>query len=444
MLLQFLTRAAGYVKGPLFERMFRTVNRRVGAEWGISLPRRLTLKVPTYGRSMGLWVTRKLYTLFTEGNVPPALKLWLRRTICVVPIAPKKTAEILHKARTPRVMPDIISYLRDTPHITMPDHRIRLLCEPLPPESITHLSELACARTQEMGCDCTRRMHTHPCLRNPLGHVILRSPQQFQCVAPGLTDLFTEHARTPLLPASDAVHTLMPQVRRQLLQALLPVPMPTGCTPLTHPDPDPPSPLPLMSVADVDHVIHEILQHCDREAHARAPWLRHEHMDTIQHIMKHLELVGDTWDKKLHRMHACCTRLQDQQTISMIICGEKFVIQGWGSSPNAGQQWTLLHILHTARTQGILHRAARHMCLPHVLLNADTTTEWVRHNYTHPTHARHTPTRLPRVPTAYGKLKWKTQELLTVSYASLSPLLVTPSTNGAASCREHSVLLYGR
>ena len=96
----------------------------------------------------------------------------------------------------------------------------------------------------------------------------------------------------------------------------------------------------------------------------------------------------------------------------MIMCGEKFVILGWGSSPIAAQQWTLLHILHTARTHGILHRAARHRCLPHVLLEADTATERVNKNYTHSTRARHTPTRLPRVPTAYGKLKWKTQELL--------------------------------
>ena len=172
-----------------------------------------------------------------------------------------------------------------------------------------------------------------------------------------------------------------------------------------------------MSVADIDQVIHEILQHCDREAKtlsSRAPWLRHECQDTIRHIMKHLELVGDTWDKKVHRVYACCARLQDLliQTISMIICGDKCVIHGWGSSPIVAQQWTLLHILHTARTQGILHRAARQRCLPHVLLEADTATERVNKNYTHSTRARHTPTRLPRVPTAYGKLKWKTQELL--------------------------------
>ena len=314
MLLQFLMRAARYVKAPRFERLFRKVNLRVGAEWGISLPRRLTLKVPTYGRSMDLWVTRKLYTLFTEGKVPPALKLWLRRTICVVPMAPNKTAEVLRKARTPRVMPDIISYLQLTPYATTPDPRICLLHEPLSSETVQRLAEFASTCTQNMGCDCIRRMHTHPCLRNPLGHIILRSPQQFECITPELTDFFSEHAQAPLLPATDTIHTLMQQIRRQLVQALLPVPMPTACTPLTHPDPDPPRPLPLMSVADINHVIHEILQDCDREAKtlsARAPWLRHEHQDTIRHIMKHLELVGDTWDKRLHRMYACFARLQD-------------------------------------------------------------------------------------------------------------------------------------
>ena len=254
---------------------------------------------------MGLWVTRKQYTLFTEGKVPLALKLWLRRTICVVPIAPEKTADVPRKARTPRVMRDIISYLRTTPHATTSDPRISLLHEPPTTKTVQRLADFASTCTQNLGCQCIRRMHTQPCLRSTLGHIILRSPQQFECINHEVTEFFAEHARTPLLPATEAIHALMQRIRRQLLQALLPVLMPAACTPLTHPDPDPPSPLPLMSVANVDRVVHEILQHCDGEADtpsAHALWLRHGHRDTIRHIMRHVELVGDRWDKKLHRM----------------------------------------------------------------------------------------------------------------------------------------------
>ena len=54
-------------------------------EWGVELPGRLTLKLPTYGKSIANWVTNTLQTLFYESGVPPALKVWLRRTISVVP-----------------------------------------------------------------------------------------------------------------------------------------------------------------------------------------------------------------------------------------------------------------------------------------------------------------------------------------------------------------------
>ena len=80
MLLQFLTRAARYVKGPLFEKLFKKVAQRVNMEWGVELPRRLTLKLPTYGKSIANWVTNTLQTLFSESCVPPALKVWLRCT----------------------------------------------------------------------------------------------------------------------------------------------------------------------------------------------------------------------------------------------------------------------------------------------------------------------------------------------------------------------------
>ena len=70
-------------------------------EWGVELPRRLTLKLPTYGKSIANWVTNTLQTLFSESYVPPALKVWLRRTICVVPVAPRKIQGVVRKMRAP-------------------------------------------------------------------------------------------------------------------------------------------------------------------------------------------------------------------------------------------------------------------------------------------------------------------------------------------------------
>ena len=156
----------------------------------------------------------------------------------------------------------------------MQDPRIHLLCQLLSPEDAHELSNLASAHTRQEKCDCTQLMQTHRELKNPLGHIILRTPQQFDMVVPELTSFFTEHARTPLLPATCDVKNMMQQLRRQLLQTLLPLPMPTACTPLTHPDADPTPALPLMSVTDIDQVVQKIIQHCEEEAHtsiARAP-----------------------------------------------------------------------------------------------------------------------------------------------------------------------------
>ena len=60
MLLQSLTRAARYVKGPLFEKPFKKVGQRVNMEWGVELPRCLAVKPPTYGKSIAKWVTNTL------------------------------------------------------------------------------------------------------------------------------------------------------------------------------------------------------------------------------------------------------------------------------------------------------------------------------------------------------------------------------------------------
>ena len=50
-------------------------------EWGVELLTRLTLKLPTYGKSIANWITNTLHTLFSESGVPPALNVCLGRTI---------------------------------------------------------------------------------------------------------------------------------------------------------------------------------------------------------------------------------------------------------------------------------------------------------------------------------------------------------------------------
>ena len=134
------------------------------------------------------------------------------------------------------------------------------------------------------------------------------------------------------------------------------MPRPTASSTLSHPDPA----LhygPLMTFQEIDGVMNKITECCDLQAHKvidQAPWLAPENVAMLTRTTKNLGLVGDTWDTCLYSMYACCSRLNDSMTISNVICGEKFVIQGWGTSPDAAQQWTLMYILDTARQQGVL------------------------------------------------------------------------------------------
>ena len=377
-------------------------------EWGVEVLRRLTLKLPTYGKSIANWVTNTLQTLFSESCVPPALKFWLRRTICVVPVAPRKIQGVVRKMRAPPCARWIPTFLGDLPQATVqvPHSGLGVTCltRQLDAEQILLLQNTVQLHLQDQPCLCTTLMAMYPPLRNATGHLALRHQDQLNLLLPKqYAAFFTEYARTPTLPVPEDHQAMMRDLKRKILLAFVQVPTHVEAAPAPH-SPGQNKACPLLSPQQVHRAIARIEDHCAQHTAkigGTAPWLMPEFTATVRSMMRTMKLVGDTWDKRPHKLYACCDLLSESHTLLHIICGKKFVIWGWAENEIQAQQWVLLYILSSARDHNILHRAARHCAVKKLFLDPTRATDWVLSNVT-----LEATSLVIRVPTAYQKLKW--------------------------------------
>ena len=202
---------------------------------------------------------------------------------------------------------------------------------------------------------------------------------------------------------------MMRDLKPKLLLAFVPVPTRVDVAPALH-SLGQNKACPLLSPQQVHGAIARIEDHCAKHAakmRGTAPWLMPEFTGTVRSMMRTMKLVGDTWDKRPHKVYACCDLLSESHTLLHIICGKKFVIWGWAENEIQAQQWVLLYILSSARDHNILHRAARHCAVKKLFLDPARATDWVLSNVT-----PEATSLVIRVPTAYQKLKRKSQELL--------------------------------
>ena len=198
---------------------------------------------------------------------------------------------------------------------------------------------------------------------------------------------------------------MMRHLKRKLLLAFVPVPTHVDAAPAPH-SLGQNKACPLLSPQQLQRAIARIEDYCAEHA-AKIPWLMPEFTGTVRSMMRTMKLVGDTWDKRPHKLYAWCDVLSESHTLLHIICGKKFVIWGWAENEIQAQQWVLLYILSSAQDLNILHRAARHCAVKNLFLDPARATDWVLSNVT-PEET----SLVIRVPTAYQKLKWKSQELL--------------------------------
>ena len=106
--IRFLVDSFGHLQTPLFEKLFRAVKSAAKSAWGIELPRRITVRLPSYSdatlRNVASFV-RKSVSLFT---VPDALKAWLQKCVTVIPRPPPTVGDVLKRGAQLRV-PGIVA-----------------------------------------------------------------------------------------------------------------------------------------------------------------------------------------------------------------------------------------------------------------------------------------------------------------------------------------------
>ena len=97
-LLGFMARAAKYVKGSLFERLFTAVTGRARMEWGVVIKRRLVVRLPTYEKKIHQKISSSLRSAALRASLP-GLGPWLASPIAVVPAKAKKNSSLPIKAK---------------------------------------------------------------------------------------------------------------------------------------------------------------------------------------------------------------------------------------------------------------------------------------------------------------------------------------------------------
>ena len=135
-LLGFMARAAKYVKGSLFERLFTAITRRASMEWGVDIKRRLVVRLPTYEKSFHQRISSSLRSAALRASLP-GLGSWLASSITVVPAKAKKTSSLPVKVKRLKVHTTVPMVLlhkpsrESTPSLDHPTQRVSILTSPI-------------------------------------------------------------------------------------------------------------------------------------------------------------------------------------------------------------------------------------------------------------------------------------------------------------------------
>ena len=333
-LLLFMADVNTYVKGPEFDKLFSVIAKRVNRELWVSLPRRITLHLPSYSSTLSSWLQDLLKRACMKHSAPSGIKHWLMRAVTIVPVKAAKVVDAVRKHQAPVVAEHTIAWLtRNIP--LMPENPYpnkippyQNLQSPLSTEQLQALRATLRAKLQKYHCACSAWQETHPCLANPTGHVILRTTQQpTALLLPNEAKLLVENARVPLLPNPTHLTDSLARFRLDLVKAVIPVAIP-HC--------DRSLPAPLLPLDQVDAICHSVRERCLTEiqaCHSRAPWLSEATRSSVQSTMRHMQLVGHFWDKQPTKVSAQFFKLNEFRCLDNILTGKKFPILGFAPCP---------------------------------------------------------------------------------------------------------------
>ena len=79
--LEFMTQVHGHLHTAVFERLFRKIKREVHQFWGVDLPRRIVVRVPSYHQEVLDTVTRVVRKAISDVLIPSGFQSWLKKIV---------------------------------------------------------------------------------------------------------------------------------------------------------------------------------------------------------------------------------------------------------------------------------------------------------------------------------------------------------------------------
>ena len=458
-LIELLTTSLGKVPGRLFDSFFRAVQGFVKKAWGTELLRRIVVRVPTYHRGTINSIKSSLRSHIAQRALPDCLKAWLNRALSVMPLQATKLKDAMRggaSLRTVRMTADELTKGIDCGAFSaLPLHvgdlqRAWVFTEP---QSVQQdVVQAVTMQLKQRGgrlCRCSSLMTCHPVLQNDIGHVLLRSKPQWECLL-GERGAATMNgnSRQCLVPSLSVLEERLNIFEASLKRMTIPdrppkisISQPSAAPPSLSSSP--PSPLPeaqmeakvtpstdakhaLLQQEDITPIIDWVRDICARDISTCAletPALEETHVDNLSSRIWDLRFRTGVWDKQLHRMSGACRVLEEERVLEAYLGGDRFVLWGVADSKPSAQAAVVFDTLRSAHAHGIVQSAIRHNTLRKGFNDLTWAGEHINSVYSNPEPEpcdgiqdedpgprQFRPKPLFGAPSIFSILKWKTVE----------------------------------
>ena len=330
--IRFLVDSFGHLQTPQFEKLFRAVKSAAKSAWGIELPRRITVRLPSYSdatlRNVASFV-RKSVSLFT---VPDALQLkaWLQKCVTVIPQPPPTVGDVLKRGAQLRVPGIVAEELErtNTNHpcaewVSFSDRFGMWVVKSGQTDPLQQVHQTTMRQIHSLPCHCPTLFSLCPNLENATQHVILRSPLQWQALfGPTTGRMLGSNPRNRVLPSPEFVVDSLSTVAEKLLDSAIPV---FSVNDGRFRD------RPLMPPERVGLLVCDLFCTVWSEVDTASdafPWLSAPVAHDAPYRLRAFGLRGGAWDKALFRPAGFCSKLSELHWTSSIIFGSRF--SAWG------------------------------------------------------------------------------------------------------------------
>ena len=377
--IRFLFDPFGHLQTPLFEKLFRDVTSAAKTAWGIELPRRITVRLPSYSDATlrnGANFVRKGVAFFT---ILDALKALLQKCVTVISQPPLTVGDVLKRGAQLRV-PSIVAEELERKNAEHPfadwihfsDRFGMWVVGSGHADPLQQVQRTTMQRVHGLPCHCPTLLSLSPSLENATRHVILRSPLQWQALfGPTTGRMLGSNPRNRVFPSPEFVVDSLSTVAEHLLDSAIPV---FSVSDGGFQD------RPLMPLERVCVLVCDLFCTLWSEVTTASdtyPWLSAPLAHAAPHRLRAFGLRGGAWDTALFRPAGFFSKLSELHWTSSIIFGSRFSIWGWSTSPDVAMAMVTREILTRARESGVIGDAIRAQRLRKLSRTDESVHAWL-------------------------------------------------------------------